>query len=187
MMPKFEQGPLELTRSFTVEKMEAERVKRFERLTFNPNRYVDAPLAGHSRTVAMALGGYGSGPKVRRTPPDGNPEYMISWCRIPAGQRSFLHYHSATETYIPIVGELSIYWGEREGENEIKLGPLDVLAIPPEVYRGFINRSESETLFMSILGGDGTDVRGMFDPEGFKKRLQEAGVDITAESLFSRL
>ena len=182
MIAKFDPKYMDLTRGYSVERMETECLARFKDLEFRENTYADAALPNHAREVASGLGRY-DGEVGSRSLASAGPNYMVSWCRAGAGQRSFIHYHKWVETYMPIEGRLTIYWGEEEGEREIEIGPLDCLAVPSGVYRSFINRGDKECLFMVVLGGVGQDSVGVMDVEGFQKNLASVGVEMTSQEL----
>ena len=41
-----------------------------------------------------------------------------------------------------------------ENSQEIELGPLDLIALPPGIMRGFRNISPEQAILIAILGGD---------------------------------
>ena len=77
------------------------------------------------------------------------------------------------EVFIPLTGRWSILWGN-QGENEVELGPYDVVSVPISVMRGFRNVSDQEALLLVVLGGTDPgqvewtgDVLGAVEKEGF--------------------
>ena len=49
-------------------------------------------------------------------------------------------------------GKWAVYWGD-EGENEVILGPWDVVSVPVGVMRGFKNVGAEHAFLMAIIGG----------------------------------
>ena len=64
-----------------------------------------------------------------------------------------LHAHHFTvETFMCLTGRFCIRWGSA-GEQQIDLGPHDMIAVPPGVDRQFENITDGEALLLVIISG----------------------------------
>jgi uncharacterized RmlC-like cupin family protein len=77
---------------------------------------------------------------------------IIAEC--PPGDRPMLHaHHNTNETFFCLDGRFRIRWGD-QGEDEIFLDPLDMIAVPPGVVRDFTNVSDKTARLLVIITGD---------------------------------
>jgi uncharacterized RmlC-like cupin family protein len=71
----------------------------------------------------------------------------------PAGNGPGLHVHYKThETFMALTGRWEIQWGDN-GEEHVMLEPFDLIAVPPEVTRRFINRSDADAHLLVLIQG----------------------------------
>jgi uncharacterized RmlC-like cupin family protein len=64
--------------------------------------------------------------------------------RVPAGARSRPHYHEACESAVYMLsGRLSVKWGDHL-EQEVEIGPGDMVYVPPRETHILQNLSDSE-------------------------------------------
>ena len=127
----------------SVAEMEA-RVARFARLRATQD-YVDALIPGCERTTWRVLG----------QPPDAPLEaehFHMNLVRCEPGKAAPLHNHLTQEVFMALTGQWEVFWGP-EGARSLRLGPYDVVSVPPGVSRGFRNVGKEEALLLGIAGG----------------------------------
>lgn len=128
------------------------RVARFEELQPNTQAFIDSQLPGHERENFRIIGlGVSEDPSHRAaiTHPH---DFNIGGIKAGPGKGAALHSHPTVEVFIPFSGRWAVYWGD-DGENEVVLGPLDTISVPPGVMRGFRNVSDDEAFLLTIIGG----------------------------------
>jgi uncharacterized RmlC-like cupin family protein len=97
--------------------------------------------------------------------------FRLGIVTCPPGNGPALHMHWRThETFIALSGKWEIRWGD-EGQEKTVLEPYDLIAVPPQVTRQFINISDQEAHLMVIIQGR----KGEFDDVG---RLQSTADQI---------
>ncbi|MCL0101697.1 cupin domain-containing protein [Dehalococcoidia bacterium] len=129
-----------------------ERVARFSEMKGTRQAFVDSLLPGHVRENFRVIG-----PGVSENPGDkpaitAQHELNVGGVRAMPGNGAALHAHKTVEIFIPFSGRWAIYWGD-SGENEIILGPLDTISVPPGVMRGFRNVGDEEAYLLTIMEG----------------------------------
>jgi mannose-6-phosphate isomerase-like protein (cupin superfamily) len=127
----------------TVEAMEA-CVARFARLPPTDD-YVDAAIPGHERTTYRVIGEQPDAPIQAE-------HFHLNVVRCEPGKAAPLHNHLTQEVFIAVSGRWEVFWGP-DGARSLVLEPLDTIAIPPGVSRGFRNVSTSAALLIGIAGG----------------------------------
>ena len=129
----------------------ANRVARFNDLSFAGNAFLDAFIPGHERYHCSVIGtGVSEKPGERaEIPADG---FTLGYTRVPPGNGNCLHDHQTAEVFIPLNGRLKVAWGD-SGEQSVVLDALDVISIPPGVHRHYTNVSNVEVMLLSVLGG----------------------------------
>jgi quercetin dioxygenase-like cupin family protein len=72
-------------------------------------------------------------------PVKGAAGLTVTIAECPPGDSSGLHKHTATvENFFCIQGTFDITWGD-EGENSVRLEPMDFISVPAGIYREFTN------------------------------------------------
>lgn len=133
--------------------MERERVARFADMKPNPMMFVDTRLPHRARDLFSVIGpGVSEDPSTRPVI-TGSHGFNIAYVGAEPGCGASLHNHVTVEVFIPVSGDWTIYWGD-DGENEVKLGPLDCISVPPGVMRGFRNDGEEYAHMVAVVGGD---------------------------------
>jgi mannose-6-phosphate isomerase-like protein (cupin superfamily) len=152
----------------TVEEMEA-RVARFAELRPTDD-YVDAGIPGSERTTLRVLGEKPHAPLQAET-------YHMNLVRCAPGKSAPLHNHLTQEVFMPLTGTWEVFWGPK-GERHVRLGPYDVISVPPGVSRGFRNAGSEEALLMGIAAGRDP---GMINwPDAVRAAARAAGVLLPA-------
>ncbi|MBL6958617.1 MAG: cupin domain-containing protein [Rhodospirillales bacterium] len=134
----------------------AEMLKRtafFKDLKPSKQGYVDTRIPEHERDTYNVIGrGVTEDPSLAPaiTAAEG---FNITYIGAEPGKGAALHDHPTVEVFVILTGKWAVYWGE-EGENEIDVGPFDVVSLPVGVMRGFRNTGDDHAFLMAILGGD---------------------------------
>lgn len=156
----------------------AERVARFDRLRASPQAFVDTRLPGHERDIYNVIGrGVTEDSSLR--PAIGDAQgFNVTYTSAEPGNGAALHAHPTVEVFIPMSGKWSVYWGE-DGDEEVILGPWDVISVPPGVMRGFRNVGDGHAYMMAIIGG--TDSGRVSWADSVLERARESGLGLDGQ------
>lgn len=128
------------------------RTARFSALESSRMPLIDAALPQFQREIFTIIGsGVLEDPAVRPpiTAVDG---FHLSIVRAKPGMGTGLHNHRTVEVFMPLTGTWAVLWND-DGASELKLGPYDVVSVPPGVMRGFRNDSSEEAMLLVVVGG----------------------------------
>jgi len=79
--------------------------------------------------------------------------FRLGIVTCPPGNGPGLHVHYKThETFMALTGRWEIQWGDK-GEESTMLEPFDLIAVPPQVTRRFVNRSDEDAHLLVIIQG----------------------------------
>ena len=77
--------------------------------------------------------------------------FTMAVTKVDPGKGAPLHSHKTAEVFVPLSGQWAFYWGDT-GENEITLGPWDVISFPAGLMEGFRNLGHEPGYFLAVLG-----------------------------------
>ena len=141
------------TPSVSVDEMLANRVARRADLQAYPESFVDTVIPRYKRNLFSIIGqSVFEDPAMQPAIKVRHP-FSLSLIEIEAGQGAGLHSHTTEEVFMPLDGQLAVFWGDK-GENEVELGPMDTVTVPIGVMRGFRNPSDRKVNVIAIVGGD---------------------------------
>lgn len=129
------------------------RVARFKDLTPSARPLVDAVLPQFQREIFQIIGGGVTEDASVRAPITAVEGFHLSIVKAGPKKGTGLHNHKTVEVFVVLTGTWSVQWGD-DGENELTLGPWDVISIPTGIMRGFRNDSADEAHLLAIVGGD---------------------------------
>ncbi len=66
-------------------------------------------------------------------------DFNIAHIGAEPGKGAALHSHPTVEVFIPVTGTGATYRNEGDAQEEVVLGPMDCISVPPGVLRGFRN------------------------------------------------
>ncbi len=143
----------------TIQMTKAEMLKyvaRLDEMQPSTAAYVDTVLPGHARETFNVIGmGVTENSEVKPAIPTMGG-FNITYIRSKPGARSGLHAHPTVEVFTPITGQWAFIWGDDaefgNEDNEVILGPGDVISVPPGVMRCFKNVGTGEQLLQVIFG-----------------------------------
>ena len=151
----------------TPEDMERRHVARFAALEPS-GAYKDALIPGFERTTWTVIGRGGGAPIAADA-------IHLNLVRAEPGKAAPLHSHPVQEVFMPLSGTWEVSWGD-SGEHALTLGPLDVIAVPPGIMRGFRNAGAEPAMLLAMVGG--VDPGATTWPEQVRAAAQAAGVEL---------
>ncbi|HJY81622.1 MAG TPA: cupin domain-containing protein [Candidatus Binatia bacterium] len=77
--------------------------------------------------------------------------FTMAVTKVDPGKGAPLHSHKTAEVFVPLSGQWAFYWGDK-GENELTLGPWDVISFPAGLMEGFRNLGNEPGYLLAILG-----------------------------------
>jgi uncharacterized RmlC-like cupin family protein len=88
--------------------------------------------------------------------------FRLGIVTCPPGNGPGLHVHWRThETFMALTGKWEVIWGDK-GEEKTVIEPFDLIAVPPEVTRTFVNISDEDAHLLVVIQGK----KGEFDDVG---------------------
>jgi len=105
--------------------------------------------------------------------------FRLGIVTCPPGNGPGLHVHWKThETFMALTGRWQVLWGDK-GEEKTIIEPFDLIAVPPQVTRTFINVSDADAHLLVIIQGQKEE----FDdvgrvPETAQKVAQKYGPEM---------
>jgi uncharacterized RmlC-like cupin family protein len=105
--------------------------------------------------------------------------FRLGIVTCPPGNGPGLHVHWRThETFMALTGKWEIIWGDK-GEEKTIIEPFDLIAVPPQVTRTFVNISDKDAHLLVVIQGQ----KGEFDdvgrvPETAEKIAKKFGPDM---------
>lgn len=88
--------------------------------------------------------------------------FRLGIVTCPPGNGPGLHVHWKThETFMALTGKWEVIWGDK-GEEKTIIEPFDLIAVPPQVTRTFVNISGEDAHLLVIIQG----TPGEFDDVG---------------------
>ena len=88
--------------------------------------------------------------------------FRLGIVTCPPGNGPGLHVHWRThETFMALTGKWEVIWGDK-GEEKTIIEPFDLIAVPPQVTRTFVNISDQDAHLLVVIQGQ----KGEFDDVG---------------------
>jgi uncharacterized RmlC-like cupin family protein len=128
------------------------RVAIFKSLKPSAMPLIDAVLPEYKREIFNIIGRGVTEDATMHVAINDARDFHMAVIRAEPGQGTGLHTHETLEVFMPLTGNWSVQWGD-DGENELSIGPWDVISIPTKIFRGFRNDSKETSFLLSILGG----------------------------------
>lgn len=130
-----------------------ERVALWKDMKPNPRMFVDTRLPEHERDLYSIIGpGVSEDPETAPAITDAQ-DFNMAYIGAEPGKGAALHSHPTVEVFIPVTGSWAIYWNEGDAQEEVVIGPLDCISVPPGVMRGFRNAGDEHAYMIGIVGG----------------------------------
>lgn len=130
-----------------------QRVALWKDMKPNPQMFVDTRLSEHERDLYSIIGpGVSEDPDTEPAITDAQ-DFNIAYIGADPGKGAALHSHPTVEVFIPVTGSWVVYWNEGDAQEEVVLGPMDCISVPPGVLRGFRNAGDEHAFMIGIVGG----------------------------------
>ncbi|MEO1193923.1 MAG: cupin domain-containing protein [Pseudomonadota bacterium] len=137
----------------SVEEMLATRVARRTELKAFPESFIDTVIPRYQRDLFSIIGkSVFEDPAMKPAIKVVHP-FSVAIIKVEPGKGAGLHAHDTEEIFMPLNGKLAVFWGEK-GEEELVLGPMDLVTLPIHVMRGFRNVDDKTIEVLAINGGD---------------------------------
>lgn len=127
-----------------------QHVARFAQLVPSEG-FADARLPGFARTTWAVIGD-AADRAAPGAPPLVADAIRLNLVRCEPGQAAPLHSHPVQEVFLALDGTWEINWGEM-GAHTLRLGPLDTIAVPAGLMRGFRNVGDRPAMLLAMVGG----------------------------------
>ncbi len=156
-----------------------ERVAVWTDIKPNPQMFVDTRLSEHERDLYSIIGpGVSEDPETEPAITDAQ-DFNLAYIGAEPGKGAALHSHPTVEVFIPITGSWAVYWNEGDEREEVVIGPLDCISVPPGVMRGFRNAGDEHAYMIGIVGG--TDSGHVDWAQSVLDRASETGLKLDAD------
>ena len=133
--------------------VEEKYVARYEDVKPSSAFFLDTALPEFERQVKNVIGAAAGEDPTTSPAITAATGINFNYIVTDPGKGSALHDHPVWEIFVPVNGRWSIFWGT-EKSQEIELGPLDLIALPPGIMRGFRNVGLEQAVLIAMLGGD---------------------------------
>lgn len=154
------------------------RTARFDELEPSRQAFVDTRLPEHARDIFNVIGAGVTEDSTLTPAITAVESFNITYVGAEPGKGAALHSHTTVEVFIAMSSRWAVYWGD-EGENEIEIGPWDVVSVPVGVMRGFRNIGDGHGHLMAILGGK--DAGKVSWAQSVLTRSKETGLELDAQ------
>ncbi|TDD86845.1 cupin domain-containing protein [Actinomadura darangshiensis] len=141
-------------RVYSAEEMR-DRVAGREDLSWSDTPFLDSRLPGGGARLACVIG-YGLTQDRFQHPVIGNPHgHTIAWLSGLPGQGVSRHRHGASQVLLARDGEWEVTLNAPGEEVSVRLGPWDMLSVPPGAWRRIRSTGAQDASMVLITGGDG--------------------------------
>lgn len=132
----------------------ARRVAHFAELKGSREAFLDTRIPQYARTIINVLS-WGVGENTKdpdlRSQIEADSPFNLTLVKADPGKGAALHAHPTLEVFMCLSGRWAVRWLEGEIERRIELNPFDTVAVPIEVYRGFVNIGETEAVLLAVI------------------------------------
>lgn len=167
-----------MTRPVVTKDEMLERAAFFKDLKPSALPFLDAAMPEYEREIFNVIGGGVTEDANAAVAIADARDFHLTMVRAEPGKGSALHSHTTLEVFVPLSGTWAIIWGDA-GENELTIGPWDVVSVPTGIMRGFRNDSDADAVLLAILGG--TDPGRVTWAESIVEAARMRGVALDAD------
>lgn len=130
-----------------------DRIAVFDDQTASQQLLITQSIPGFQRDIYSIIGrGVSENAETQAAITDSSG-FNIAYVGAEPGNGSALHTHAEIEVFIPFSGQWSVFWNEGDAEQEVIIGPMDCISVPPGVMRAFRNVGTEYGHLMAIIGG----------------------------------
>lgn len=153
LLPPMSEQEIAELRAFTPEQMRR-RVVRQADCVWSNFPFVDCALEGGRKQLAPVIG-FGLTEDRNAEPPIINPHgFTQEWLRADAGNGLHLHRHADTQVFLVRSGTWEVAVNRGGARMTVRLQPMDMLSVPPGVWRSLSCIEGDASQVLLITGGD---------------------------------
>lgn len=78
--------------------------------------------------------------------------FSMSIIEMEVGKGATLHAHATEEVFVPLDGDLDLFWGD-EAEGRMRLAQHEIVSMPTGLMRGFTNGNGRQFHMLALVGG----------------------------------
>jgi mannose-6-phosphate isomerase-like protein (cupin superfamily) len=133
----------------------AARRVRFDELIPCTAAFIDAKTPGSHLKENFTIVGPGVAENPRQYVHIRAPHgFNIGAARQPPGIVNSNHSHETAEVFMVHSGQWRFTWGEHGEDGHVDIDVGDIISIPTQVFRGFLNIGAEPGFLFAVLGGD---------------------------------
>ncbi|NKB50486.1 MAG: hypothetical protein GKS02_14100 [Alphaproteobacteria bacterium] len=130
-----------------------ERIAIFDDQTPSTELLITQRMPGFARDIYSVIGrGVSEDAKTKPAIADSSG-FNIAYVGAEPNNGSAMHTHEEVEVFIPFSGQWSVFWNEGDAREEVIIGPMDCVSVPPGVMRAFTNIGDTYGHLMAIIAG----------------------------------
>jgi mannose-6-phosphate isomerase-like protein (cupin superfamily) len=153
-----------------------ERIAVFQDQTPSQKLMITQGMPGYQRDIYSIIGrGVSENTETRPAIADSSG-FNIAYVGAEPGNGSAMHTHPEVEVFIPFSGQWAVYWNEGDACEEVVIGPMDCISVPPGVMRSFRNVGTEYGHLMAIIGG--TENAAVGRPQEVVDRAAASGLKL---------
>ena len=157
-----------------------ERIAIFSEQTANTRLMITQGIPGFQRDIYSIIGRGVSEDAGTQPGITDSTGFNVAYVGAEPDNGSAMHSHDAeVEVFTPISGQWSIYWNEGDAAEEVVLGPMDCISVPPRVMRSFRNVGDTYGHLLVIIGG--TENTTVSRPQDVIDQAAAAGLRLGAD------
>lgn len=156
-----------------------DRIAVFKDQTASQQLLITQGIPGFQRDIYSIIGrGVSENAETQPAITDSSG-FNIAYVGAEPGNGSALHTHAEIEVFIPFSGQWSVFWNEGDAEQEVIIGPMDCISVPPGVMRAFRNVGTEYGHLMAIIAG--TENAAVSRPQDVVDAAAAAGLKLDAD------
>jgi uncharacterized RmlC-like cupin family protein len=146
------------------------RIARFGEQAPDPKAFPDLNDPARKRDVVYMISPDETAGDAAISQPHG---FHMSILTMNKGVRPTVHAHPYNEIFMPIDCKFAFFWGD-DCQESVVLDPLDVISIPPGVFRTFENLEDRPGHVMAIFDYGGDPHEGIVVPADMYEKYYRA-------------
>ncbi len=156
-----------------------ERIAVFGDQTPSQQLLITQAIPGFQRDIFSIIGrGVSENDETRAAIID-STGFNVAYVGAAPGNASGLHSHAEVEVFIPFSGQWSVFWNEGDAREEVVIGPMDCISVPPGVMRAFRNVGSEYGYLLVIIGS--TENAAVSRPQEIIDQAAAAGASLNAD------
>jgi len=131
---------------------EGRRVARWGKVKGYDDAFVTSSTPGlEKRVFKLVNRGISVGAHLEPALPFEFP-FSMSIIEMEADKGATLHAHATEEVFVPLDGDLDLFWGD-DAESRMRLAQHEIVSMPTGLMRGFTNGNGRQLHMLALVGG----------------------------------